>query len=419
MNTRPKISLACFLWLTILVADATVAQVPAPPPPPTLWSFLGIPQGLNSIRDNLTNRRGNRPNRERKPKLKQLADPANLKSENPAIKKAAEVKQAEDEKKQKIKAVKFLAGIGCGCYDKDGSVTDALVAAMDDCTEEVRLATITAICEAADCEKCANCKQKSCCNKDIRKKLNELAFQKNDDGCFLEPSERVRQAAEGALAVCGPEPPLPMYEPLPEDEEPVVKPRVGEGPKDNQGRQGERPEQGDRQGEAGSEADADADRAPEPKEDEQVRRLPPTRNVSRRTPVVAAMEPTPAGLPNIISADEARQQGAPVARGPVARGPVANMAPVIPLEALTRRPASKVKIAKIDRARDHVELSFKDGELVPGQVVAVYHRYALTGEEVVGKLQVVRSGEGNAIARPLEGLRAAKLNRGDRIGVAR
>lgn len=411
MRMHPKLSLACFLLLTTLFADVTMAQAPAPPPPPTLWNFLGIPQGFNSMRDNLSNRRGNRPNRERKPKLKQLADPANLKSENPAIKKAAEIKQAEDAKKQKIKAVKYLASIGCGCYDKDGSVTDALVAAMDDCTEEVRLATITAICEAAECERCANCKLRSCCNKEVRKKLNELAFQKNDEGCFLEPSERVRQAAEGALAVCGPEPPLPMYEPPVEEEEPAPKPRPGETPKDDAGRPGETPEsEGGRPGEEVPDPDTEADRAPEPLEDQQVRRLPPVRNASRRS----AMEPTPAQLPDVITPDQARVQPT-VAR----TGPVADVAPIIPLDQLTRRPASKVKIAKIDRSRDRVELSFADGLLAPGQVVAVYHRYALTGEEVVGRLQVIQAGEGTAVARPLEGLRAAKLNRGDRVSVAR
>lgn len=177
---------------------------PTPPPPTTLWSFLGIPQGYRYVRDNGFNRNGNRPNLERKPPLKAIADPKNLKSENPAIKKAAEIKQAEDEKKQKIKAIKYLASIGCGCYNRDGSITDALLKSMDDCTEEVRLATVQSISVAAASEMCANCKMRSCCSEELSNKLYEIAYERDETGCYLEPSERVRLAAAEALRVCCP-----------------------------------------------------------------------------------------------------------------------------------------------------------------------------------------------------------------------
>ena len=194
------------LVATVALAGAVSAawgQAPAPPPPPpTLWSFLGIPQGLRYLRDNTLNRTGNRPGLERKPPLKPIGDPSNLKSEDPAIKKAAEIKQAEDQKKQKIKAVKFLAQIGCGCYNRDGSITDALVKAMDDCTEEVRLATVQAITEAAMGEICVNCKRKSCCSEELTNKLYEIAYERDETGCYLEPSERVRNAAAEALRAC-------------------------------------------------------------------------------------------------------------------------------------------------------------------------------------------------------------------------
>jgi hypothetical protein len=186
------------------VIEPAQAQLPPPPPPPaTLWSFLGIPQAYRGFRDSL-NARGNRPGLERKPPMKAIADPANLKSDNPAIKKAAEVKKEEDLKPQKIKAIKFLAQTGCGCYNRDGSITDALLKAMDDCTEEVRLATVWAISEAAAGEACANCKQRSCCSEEISNKLYEIAYERDDTGCFLEPSERVRLAAAEALRTCCP-----------------------------------------------------------------------------------------------------------------------------------------------------------------------------------------------------------------------
>lgn len=184
------------------------------PPPPTLWSFLGLPQAMRHSKDSLANHFGKHPKLERKPPLKALADPANLDSDVPAIKAAAEVKQAEDLKPQKIKAVRYLAEIGCGCYNKDGKITDALVNAMTDCTEDVRKAAIDAIAEAAKGEACENCKQQSCCNEKITKQLADLAYELDENGCPLEPSQRVRQAAIEALAVCCPSYGPPM-EPQP------------------------------------------------------------------------------------------------------------------------------------------------------------------------------------------------------------
>jgi hypothetical protein len=195
--------LAILLALTCLSASAP-AQLPppTPPPPATLWRFMGIPQAYRYVRDNGSNRNGNRPQAERKPPLKAIADPKNLESKDASIKKAAEVKQAEDDKKQKIKAVKYLAKIGCGCYNRDGSITDALLKSMDDCTEEVRLATVQAISEAAAGEFCVNCKNKSCCSEELSNKLYEIAYEKDENGCWLEPSERVRLAAAEALRTC-------------------------------------------------------------------------------------------------------------------------------------------------------------------------------------------------------------------------
>lgn len=199
-----KFAIALGLAVSGFVCEASAQLPPPPPPPATLWSFLGVPQGYRRIKDGLSNRNGNRPNAERQPPLKAIADPANLKSPNPAIKKAAEIKMEEDLKKQKIKAIKYLASIGCGCYNRDGSITDALLKAMDDCTEEVRLATVQSISLAAAGEMCANCKQQSCCSEELSNKLYEIAYERDENGCYLEPSERVRLAAAEALRVCCP-----------------------------------------------------------------------------------------------------------------------------------------------------------------------------------------------------------------------
>ncbi len=199
------------LLVTLVTSSVTRAQVGgAPAAPGTLWNFLGIPQGIQKLRGATSNRRGNRPGREPKPPLKAIADPKNLESKDKAIKKAAEVKQAEDLKKQKIKAVKYLTKIGCGCYDVDGGVTDALVASAGDCTEDVRYETVKAITEAAEGECCSKCGKVCCCNKEVLTKLAAMAYERDDSGCYVEPSERVREAAAKALEVCCPNETLPV-----------------------------------------------------------------------------------------------------------------------------------------------------------------------------------------------------------------
>jgi hypothetical protein len=205
--TFMKKTLSVALLATLIVAHAAViatAQPAVAPPaaPATIWSFMGIPQGLNKVNGALFNRRGNLPCLEKKPALKGLADPANLFSENPAIKRAAQIKQEENLKPQKIKAIKYLAKIGCGCYDKDGSITKAMISAMDDCTEEVRLAAIEAVNTALRGEECENCSQRSCCNEEIVKKLASIVYDRDEHGCYKEPSERVRAAAEEAMYAC-------------------------------------------------------------------------------------------------------------------------------------------------------------------------------------------------------------------------
>jgi hypothetical protein len=158
-----------------------------------------------------------------------LNNPANLAEGMPAVmQKAAEVKIAEDMKPQKIKAIKYLTGIGCGCYDLDGSITQALVEAMGDCTEEVRLATVEAIAEAAQGSCCANCGETCCCKEPVVKKLASMAYERDDHGCYIEPSARVRQAAALALIICCPDMgPVPIEEVEPPQPQPMPE---GNGP---------------------------------------------------------------------------------------------------------------------------------------------------------------------------------------------
>jgi hypothetical protein len=254
------------LGVLVPTVEAT-AQSPAPAtavtpaPSPTLWNFLGVRK--NPL-DGVRNRQGNFPGMERTPPLKTIADPANLASKNPAIRKAAELKAEEDLKAQKIKAIKYLADIGCSSDDCHEGVAEALAAALDDCTEEVRYEAAKAILRTAQCDpdrcdrkrerqaksfheackdariewikksrarltmlhgkpgpdgqtpkgrlhsrfndcghpQCRQCACSGCCTAEIRNKLSELAYDRDDRGCYKEPSARVRAMALEALRAC-------------------------------------------------------------------------------------------------------------------------------------------------------------------------------------------------------------------------
>lgn len=167
----------------------------------TVWNFLGIPQGLQKIRDVSTNRRGNLPNAERKPALKRIADPENLASDNPTLKSAAKIKADADLKQQKIKALKYLGTIGCCCPTNKDDIKNALLAALSDCDADVRANAAAAICNAAGTS-CSICQQCSCCTADVMNKLNQMANGQDEQGCWLEPNEQVRAVACSALNAC-------------------------------------------------------------------------------------------------------------------------------------------------------------------------------------------------------------------------
>ena len=159
--------------------------------------------------------------------MKRIADPANLESDNPAIKAAAKIKKEQDLEKQKIKAIKYLSTVGCGCYP---GVREALLAALDDCTEEVRLEAAIAFCKAAGscCDQCAE----GCCNAEVMQKLHEMAYGQDEKGCYIESSCEVRAAAAGALNACrqkhpaSPMAPEPVPTEAPRKEIPIEAPKA-------------------------------------------------------------------------------------------------------------------------------------------------------------------------------------------------
>lgn len=210
-------------------ADVYIAASPAAPPLPTLPEFLGINQigecasqtcgGFKNLLDRLFPQLATAfPGAEAPPPLVPVSSPANLESPSPAVAAAAKIKQEEDQAQQKILALNYLATIGCGgCYPE---VEDAFLAAMEDCTEEVRYAAVKAVKDAAG-QPCTFCKSGACCSPEIRRKLMELSDQQDDNCCLTEPSARVRRLARIALASCGNNTPVPIPEiegPVPVDQ---------------------------------------------------------------------------------------------------------------------------------------------------------------------------------------------------------
>jgi len=216
------------LYLAFLLSSS-LGCAASPVPIPTFWDKLGIPQATAALRDSTINRSGRFPGLEKKPPLLKIADPANLKPEKPEmIQVAAKIKAEQDQKKQKIKAIKFLADVNCGCYNKDDAVAKAFLAALDDCDPDVRTAAIEGLSKAAgNCSKCRTGCETTCCTEDIYKKLQDVAFGVDEKGCFKEPVIEIRKAAAALVKKCPCPTPKPLEEipaPSPYEVEELVTP---------------------------------------------------------------------------------------------------------------------------------------------------------------------------------------------------
>lgn len=228
MTRRIPARFVAVLTLIFAAQSAWSAEPPPPPAPVTLSSFLGIQQLVDKCKEHKVVHKEKKAEKTalqgphpclthlpcvgplcghlcqcpkcqlKKPPVKPLADPENLQSQNPAIKAAAEIKTEEDLAPQKIKALRYLATIGCGCYPQ---VKPALLAALDDCTEQVRVEAALALLRVAG-NPCAICNSSTCCDPEVREKLRDKAHGMDAQGCWKEPSASVRSAAAAALRAC-------------------------------------------------------------------------------------------------------------------------------------------------------------------------------------------------------------------------
>lgn len=192
--------------------ETTIVAIAAPEkkccPPPSLLDFLGITQIveggsalIHRIGGRLRARLGMRfPGLEGRPPLVAITDPANLSDDaSPAQQVAAKAKAEEDAAEQKVKALRYLATLGCGgCYP---DIEEALLSALEDCTEMVRFEAVSAFRSTTTCP-CKYCNADSCCSAAVQKALRKIAYEMNDNGCYVEPSPRVRRVARIALVQC-------------------------------------------------------------------------------------------------------------------------------------------------------------------------------------------------------------------------
>ncbi len=167
------------LVAVLILATGTAGCVAPTPGQPTLLGWLGIGTPAQLLNNNAN-------------------------SDNAAIAQAAKIKQQKCLQCKKIKAIKYLATIGCGCYDKDGGVSKALLAALSDCDDKVRTAAIQAIIKTASGCPCETCGSVSCCKKDVVEQLAKMAYEVDDKGCWIEPSEKIRKLAAKAAEICCP-----------------------------------------------------------------------------------------------------------------------------------------------------------------------------------------------------------------------
>ena len=243
MRTR-----ACVAALAIALAQAVFGHPPVfaqtTSTPTTIWSFMGVPNpfGMNAAAQQSSNpaiqaaakaKAAKHEICKKKAALRYLAG-LGCTPEHPEVMPALLAAMADPDEQVRYEAVKAVLQTAEVCQSNDQKKATRKAKGMSETCKDLKKACEKQVCDAIDrlcgkappkehkhklkkamksmvggeCEDpakedcpCAD-RRGSCCSPEMRDKLMKLAYGRDDMGCFLEPSKRVRDLAEQALNAC-------------------------------------------------------------------------------------------------------------------------------------------------------------------------------------------------------------------------
>lgn len=248
---RPKVSIrtrARVAGLALAVVQATFCPPPAPAqttaPPTTVWSFLGVPNpfGMNAADQQSANpaiqaaakaKAAKHEICKKKAAIKYLAG-LGCTPEHPEVMPALLAAMDDPDELVRYEAVKAVLQTAEVCQSPEQKKETRKTKGMSESCADWKKAMEKHLCDTLDrlCGKappkehkhklkkamqgmfskeCADPSQEdcpcadrrgSCCSPEMREKLTKLASGRDDMGCFLEPSKRVRDLAIQALNAC-------------------------------------------------------------------------------------------------------------------------------------------------------------------------------------------------------------------------
>jgi len=248
-RTTPSVrTVACVAGLAIAIVQATLCASPADAQttgtPTTMWSFLGVPNpfGTNAAAQQSANpaiqaaakaKAAKHEICKKKAAIKYLAG-LGCTPEHPEVMPALMAAMDDPDEQVRYEAVKAVLQTAEVCQSSDQKKETRKTKGMSETCKDWKKACEKQFCDALDrlcgkappkehkhklkkamknmlggeCEDptkedcpCAD-RRGSCCSPEMREKLMKLAYGRDDMGCFLEPSKRVRDLAEQALNAC-------------------------------------------------------------------------------------------------------------------------------------------------------------------------------------------------------------------------
>ena len=239
---------ACVAGLAIALVQAMLFPPPAHAQttgtPMTVWSFLGVPNpfGTNAAAQQSGNpaiqaaakaKAAKHEICKKKAAIKYLAG-LGCTPEHPEVMPALMAAMDDPDEQVRYEAVKAVLQTAGVCQSRDQKKETRKTKGMSESCADAKKAIEKQFCDALDrlcgkappkehkhklkkamksmlggeCEDpakedcpCAD-RRGSCCSPEMRDKLMRLAYGRDDMGCFLEPSKRVRDLAEQALNAC-------------------------------------------------------------------------------------------------------------------------------------------------------------------------------------------------------------------------